>query len=366
MKKIFKYLIILIIIAVVAVIGMKVIKAKQAQEAKTPLPVTYSLKVKTLQPKRINTSLTLPYLAITKSNDDVKISSRVSARIQYIIKSGTVVTKGETIVKIDNKELKTQLETLKLNINSLKSQLNAKLIALKNLESTHQRTKKLLVVKGASQEEFDREVTNIEAIKSGIDTLKFKVEELKAKKASTNNMLSYTTIQSPVSGIVTRLANVGDIAMMGKPLISISAKSNSYLLVRLPSNINAKSIIYNKKIYPLSALNTTYNGLLEYLANIDESLASNQTLNIDVVIFHGNGYKLPHDAILNRDGKNYVLAIDGNKADSDKAVPQEVTIVANGEQGVVVDGVNENENIVVAKQDILLKLLSGIQVRAIK
>jgi len=345
---------------------MKVIKAKQAQEAKTPVPVTYSLHVKTMQPKLLNTSLTLPYLALTKSNDDVKISSRVSARIEYIVKNGMIVHKGETIVKIDDKELKTGLEALNLNINSLKSQLNSKLIALKNLENTHARTKKLLDVKGASQEEFDREVTNIEAVKSGIDTLKFKVQELKANKASIDNKLSYTTINAPVSGIVTRLANVGDIAMMGKPLISISAKSNSYLLVRLPSNIHAKSIIYNKKVYPMSALNTTYNGLLEYLVNIDENLASNQTINIDVVIFNGNGYKLPHDAILNRNGKDYVLAIDGNKADSDKSVPKEVTIVANGEQGVIVDGVNANENIVVAKQDILLKLLSGIKVRAIK
>jgi len=361
MKKLLGYIIILLIIAVAVVGGMKVIKLKQQKEARIPVAVTYGMSVKTMKSKMSNVSLTLPYLALTKSNDDVKISSRISARIKYIVKSGEKVKKGETIVKIDDKELKTQLESLNLNINSLKSQLNSKLIALKNLKNTHARTQKLLSVKGASQEEFDAEVTGIVAAKSGIDTLKFKVQELKANIASINNMLSYATIKSPVTGIVTRLANVGDIAMMGKPLISISAKSSSYLLVRLPTDTNAKAIIYNKKVYPLSALNTTYNGLLEYLANIDESLTSNQTIDIDVVIFSGNGYKLPHDAILNRNGKSYVLALVG-----DKAVPKEVSIVANGEQGVVVKGVNANENIVVAKQDILLKLLSGIKVRAIK
>jgi RND family efflux transporter MFP subunit len=361
MKNIFKYIIILVLIALAVVAGIKAIKIKQEAEAKMPVAVTYSLNVKTIQPKMKNTSLSLPYLATTKSNDDVKISSRVSARIKYIVKSGNVVTKGETIVKIDDKELKTQLESLNLNTDSLKSQLNSKLIALKNLENTHARTQKLLSVKGASQEEFDREITNIENAKSGIDTLKFKIQELKANKASINNMLSYTTIKSPVSGIVKRLANVGDIAMMGKPLISISTKSNSYLLVRLPSSINAKSIIYNKKVYSISALNTTFNGLLEYLVNIDESLASEQTINIDVVIFSGNGYKLPHDTILNRNGEDYVLIIK-----KDKATPRKVKIIANGEQGVVISGVNENDNIVVAKQDILLKLLTGIKTRAIK
>ena len=353
------YISITIVIVIIVAIGMKIIKTKQANESQIPLPITYSINVKTIQPKSTNSSLTLPYLAITKSNDDVKISSRVSARIKYIVKSGDRVNKGETIVKIDDNELKTQLATLKLNQNSLKSQLNSKRIALKNLRNTHARTQKLLRVKGASQEEFDREVTQIEAVKSGIDTLKLKVEELTAKKDSVDNMLSYTTIESPVDGIVTRLANVGDIAMMGKPLISISAQSNSYLLVRLPSTIHAKSILYNQKLYPLSALNTTYNGLLEYLANIDENLASNQTINIDVVIFNGKGYTLPHDAILNRNGKDYILVIKG-----DRAIPKEVHIVANGEEGVIVEGVNSKEKIVVAKQDILLKLLSGISVKA--
>jgi len=361
MKKILTYIIILVIIAAAVVGGMKVIKAKREREAKTPPPVVYSLNVKTMQPKMINTSLTLPYLALTKSNDDVKISSRVSGRIKYIVKSGDVVTKGQIIARIDDKDLKTKLQALNLSISSLKSQLSAKRVALKNLLKTHERTIKLLKVRGASKEQFDTEVTNIETIKSAIDSIKFKMQELNANKSSIKNMLTYTTIKAPVDGVATRLANVGDIALMGKPLIAISAKTNSYLLVRLPSNISAKSIIYNKKVYPISALNTTYNGLLEYFANIDESLASNQTVSIDVVIFSGDGYKLPHDAILNRNGKNYVLVIDG-----DKAVPKEVKILANGEQGVVVDGVKPNENIVVAKQDILLKLLSGIRVRAIK
>ncbi len=361
MKRFLSYIIILVIIAGVAIGGMKIIKAKRAREAKTPPPVTYDMNVKTISAKKEHATLSLPYLALTKSNDDVKISSRASGRIKYIVKSGVLVKKGDDIVKIDDQELRTQLESINLNIHSINSQLKSKRIALKNIEATHKRTQKLLSVKGASQEEFDREVTNIEAVKSSIDTLRYKIKELNANKASINNLLSYTTIKAPVSGVVTRLANVGDIAMPGKPLISISAKSNSYLLVRLPAGTKAKAIIYNNKTYKLSPLNTTYNGLLEYLANINESLASNQTVNIDVVIFSGAGFKLPHDAILNRNGKSYVLTLVNNKA-----IPKEVKIVANGEQGVIVKGVNAKEKIVVAKQDILLKLLSGIKVRAIK
>jgi hypothetical protein len=172
-------------------------------------------------------------------------------------------------------------------------------------------------------------------------------------------MLSYSTIKSPINGIVTKLANVGDVAFVGKALISISAKANSYLLVRLPSNIDGKAILYNKKRYSLSALNTTDNGLLEYLANINDHVISDQSVSVDVIIFHGDGYKLPHDAILNRDGKSYVLVIQ-----KDRAITKRVHIIADGEQGVAVDGLDGTEQIVVAKQDILLKHLGGMLVKA--
>ncbi len=361
MKKILVYIGVIIVISLLVLVGLKAVNHKKELELKTPVAYNYDMKVRTLNPKLSNVVLTLPYLATTKSNDNVKISSRVSARIKYIIKSGTVVKKGQIIVKIDDKELKTQLRALNLNINSIKSQLDSKKIALYNLKNAHNRTKELLAVRGASKEQFDKEITNLEAAKSTIDTLKFKIQELKANKSSIKNKLSYTTIKSPVNGIVTRLANIGDIAMMGKALISISAKSNSYLLIRLPSETKAKEIIFNNKTFKLNALNTTFNGLLEYLANINTSLASNQLVNIDVVLYNSKGYKLPHDAILNRNGKNFVLIVKGHQAK-----PKEIKILLNAQEGVLVDGINPNENIVIAKQDILLKLLTGIKVQTIK
>jgi len=361
MKKIVTYIIVVLVIVVALIAGKKAVNKKLAEDKALPTAITYSINVKTIKPKLNHNILTLPYLAVTKSNDDVKISSKANGRIKYIVKSSKNVKKGEIIVKIDDKDLKTKFEAISLNIKSLKSQLKSKQIALKNLISTHKRTKKLLDVKGASQESYDKEETNIEAMTSALDSLKFKIKELQANQDSIDNMLSYTTIKAPVAGIVTRLSNIGDIAMMGKPIVTISASTNSYLVVRLPDNLKANKIIFKNKKYNLLPLNTTYNGLLEYLANIDESLVSNQTVDIDVVVYDDNGYMIPHDAILNQNGKNIILTIK-----NDKAITKEITILANGEQGVIVNNLKNYNNIVVAKQDILLKLLTGISVKTTK
>jgi len=359
MKTLLKLILVLVVIALLAIAGMKLVKKKQEQEANLPTPKTYAMVVNTIQPKLKHEILTLPFLALTKSNNNVKISSKIPARVEFIIKSGTRVKKGDTIVKLDNSDLKNKIKTIDLNINSLKSSLQAKEVALNNLFKTHNRTKKLLQVKGATKEQFDKEVTNIEITKSNIKSIKYQIQELKSNRDNIYNSLSYTIIKAPIGGIVTNLSNVGDIAMVGKPLISISSNSNNYLIVRLPDTLQAQEIIFDNKKIKLSPLNSSFNGLLEYIAYIkDTNLATNQTVNIDVVIFDNQGYKLPHDAILNRDGKNYILVIQG-----DKAVAKEIKVVANAEQGVVVTEVNPTDKIVVAKQDILLKLLTGISVQ---
>jgi hypothetical protein len=79
---------------------------------------------------------------------------------------------------------------------------------------------------------------------------------------------------------------------------------------------------------------------------------------VNVIVFKGQAVKLPFDAVLNRDGKSFVLLNDDNKA---KAIP--VNIIQTGEDGLVVSNSEiVGKEIVVAKQDILLKLLGGLTI----
>ena len=357
-KTFLKVIIILAVIAGLVIGGKKLVEAKRAKEAQIPVAKHYDIVVSTISPMSKPNRLTLPYIAVTKSDNDVKISSRVPARIVSIVTNGKKVKQGDILVTLDNQDIKTKEESIQSSIDALKSQISSKKIALNTLLATHNRTKQLLAVQGVSQEKFDNEVSQIAQIKSGIKTLELKIKALQSSKKATKNLMTYTTIQAPISGVVTRMANRGDVAMPGKPLVTISSTKNSYLVVRLPDNVDAKSIIFHGQQLDLKPLNTTFNGLIEYLANTKEELSTNQTVNISVVLFDDIGYMLPHDAILNRNGKDYILTIDG-----DKAQAKEVKILVNGEEGVIVDNINPNDKIVVAKPDILLKLLSGISVK---
>jgi len=326
-----KKIIFLIIIVILVLFGVKTLKEKRAREAKIPPAKVYSVVAKTFTPHTQKVVLTLPYLALAQNEKDVSLSSKIAGRVLFIKSEGEHVKKGEVIAKVDTTDIEAQISSLK--------------VSLSNLLQTHHRTLELYRVKGASIEQLQQEESKISGLKAQMKALK--------------NNLTYAKILSPTDGIVgKKFVNVGSIAMPGKPIISISANSGYSLLVRMPKDIIPQGVIFENKGYKLFPLNSTFHGLLEYKAYIDKSVTSGDRVEVSVVIFNQNAQKLPFDVILNRDGKSYVLEVS-----KEKVIPKEVHIVKSGEEGIVVQEDLEGKQLVLAKPDILLKLLSGASLK---
>lgn len=339
-----------IVVLVIVMGGVAMILVRKHKQSKIPVAKTYALVVSTITPEFGKVQLTLPYMALVDNDADVNLATKISGRVEYIKPSGTKVKKGELIARFDNTDIRS-------NISSVSSQIEAIETSLENIKSTHQRTLELLAVKGASIEQSQQE-------ESQIASLEAQLESLKQKRNEANNMLSYANITAPVDGTLSKtMLNVGDLAMPGHPVGNISAANGYYLLVRVPGSLSVKAVIFKGSTYEAIALSSSFNGLDEY-----KIFAKNQVLTtgsreqLDVLVFDGEGVKLPLDAILNRDGKNYVLVVEGNQAK-----PLLVNILQSGENGIVVDNKDlPNKQLVVAKQDILLKLLSGASIKIIE
>lgn len=354
MKTVGKIIIILALIGVV-IVGVKMIKAKKDVLEKAKSMKSYNMIVSSMTPVSKEEVLTLPYLALVQSQKNVALASRISARIKYIKKCGKKVHKNELLVKLDENELLSKKQTLKLQILSLKAEIYAKKSILNTTLQSHERTKKLLAVKGASQESYDKESSNIASLKAILVSLQNQVKIIKESISQIDTSLSYTTLRSPINGIVSKcFANIGDISIPTKPILEIESKDGKYLLVRFSNKTKAKALLFNGVSYPLVSMSSTYNGLNEYRAYIDTNLATGNRVNISLIIYKAKGIRLPLNALLQKDSKTYCFIVQG-----DKAEPIEVKVVAQGEEGVIVEGLKENTEIVVAKPDILLKLLAG-------
>ncbi len=336
-----------VVIIVVVIGGILAVKRAKNRENNLPPAKMYSIVVSTFNPLVDQVRLTLPYLAETQNDKDVKLTTKIAGRVEYIKPSGTTVKKGDVIARIDNTSVKS-------NISSVRSQIDAQQQALDNLRETHERTLELLKVKGASIEQSQMEESKIAGLESKVESLKQKLNELE-------NMLTYSIITSPVDGRISKtMSNKGDIAMPGHPIAGLSADNGFYLMVRVPDDLKISGIILNGNKYDAIPLNSTFHGLSEYkVYTNEENMTTGNRMTVDVVVFDGEAVKLPFDAVLNRDGKSYVMLVEG-----DKAVPREVNIIQTGENGIAIsDKYLAGKKIVVAKQDILLKLASGVSLK---
>ncbi len=183
----------------------------------------------------------------------VPISARVAARIiELRYEEGDVVTKGSgdgkappsVLVKLESKDLDAALRSAKARRNAQAAQIevdNSQIASLRSglvaseveLEKTRldlKRKKELLATGDVSQSEVDdlqaqadAKVARIESDKQSLESkqknlkvLAHNIESADADIAKAEDNLSYTTIYSPIDGVVSKLnSEVGELAIVG-------------------------------------------------------------------------------------------------------------------------------------------------------
>ena len=366
--------IVVILLVGIAAIGL-LLKRKHDLAKASPaavLPVVVDAVVLSRQA----ITLSLPAMGLVSSDVSTTLSTKVSGRVTELFKKeGEPVRKGDLLVSIDDRELKAQKEGLRLKRTSLdfdiagkRASLKALQTAFQNAQGSHIRTKELLDVKGASIEEYGKEETEIagiraqaEAVKSGISMLQAGRDELSQNEKEIDNQLSYTSIVSPIDGTLSaRLVMPGDMALPGKPLVKIAAATGLYLDVNLPAGITGRSIRLNNQEFSLTPKNQAgASGLREYRSALPpgSSAIEGEYLNIELMVFKGEGVLLPDDVLLSAQGKTWVLIYTDGKVEK---VP--VTIEQRGIEGVTVKEDLAGRTLLLAKPDILLRASSGVPV----
>jgi biotin carboxyl carrier protein len=348
----------LVLILLLVVGAVVAVKKKMGANAAIPALSSYDLSVKTFTPKEENITLTAPVLALVKNDRDASLSAKFPANVLSILPSGTSVKAGEVVVRLDDRDLVAKKESLNSALSAARNEETAKALALEHEKESHKRTLELLAVKGASIEQSQGEESRIALLGADLSGVKSKQTQIKSDLNALQAQLDYTTLRAPVEGIIGEtFAAVGDVATPGKPLASIRAKNGSYLWVRVALGTSAKTLIYVNRRAPLHFLQNN-NGMDEYRADMALNLPSGARIEAKMVTFEGNAIFLPHDAVLLKEGKAYVLVVDGHSAKA-----HEISIAAQGDEGFVATCVPSGK-LALAKPDLLLKLGGGASLAA--
>ncbi len=142
-----------------------------------------------------------------KASSRTVLSAKVLASIESMnVVAGDIVSPGQVLIELDSREFQTRLE-------QARQALDVALASTQLAENNFKRAESLIDQRGISRADYDQANRDVQVARS---------EQLRAREAVTEAevMLSYTTIAAPKAGrIVDRLAEPGDIARPGEPLL---------------------------------------------------------------------------------------------------------------------------------------------------
>lgn len=154
----------------------------------------------------------------------VTLSTKIMGQITSMpYDAGAKVLAGQVVLRINSDDLRAKRAQIKAS--ALEAQA-----AFKNAEVTYVRMKNLYAKKSASQKEMDDVETMYQMASAKVDAVKEMENEI-------NDAIGYGELRAPFSGfIVAKMAQQGDIASPGMPLLMIEDLSVLKIIARVPES----------------------------------------------------------------------------------------------------------------------------------
>jgi HlyD family secretion protein len=244
---------------------------------------------------------------------EVDISAKVSARIVELpFDEGDQVTGGDPdasppvesslLVRLDSKNLDSQLgsaianrdaqkariEVDKANILAQKASLEGSRASLKQMELEFERQKQLLESQDISQSSFEGVESNVQQLRSqyesaahsikgaelNLTVMEHNLTAAEARVEEAREALSYTTMYSPIDGVITQLnAEVGEVVMTGTMnnpgtvILQVADLSKMMLLAEVDeTNVGQVQIGQKAKIHIPAFWEEEFDGVVQNIA----------------------------------------------------------------------------------------------------
>lgn len=266
-----------------------------------------------------------------RSKQRAVVEAKVSGRVlEYTATPGAMVKAGDLLAQLDVREIQAKVDQARAMLDQAKRDFD--------------RQKQLIASNATTRQEFDAAEARV------------KIGAGAVNEAET--MMSYAQVTAPFDGVVTRkLADVGDLAMPGKPLLEIEAPTSLRFEADLPEAIldrvklGAKMPVRLAKVVegtvseisPVAdPVSRTFNVKLDLPPT--EGLRTGQFGRVSVPVAEVRLLLVPQSAVLKRGQMELVfVATDGKAA---------LRLVKTGkvldDRVEVLSGIEEDEQVIVS------------------
>ena len=318
------------IIAGVAIVGLvifKLVSNKKTTENRVyqydkEKPISVSVDTIRLQ----NIVDASNYTGTFEPSKETKISADIQGKINAVlVDMGSYVSKGQTLIQLDNSLLKLQLQTVEVQIEGLEDDVKRYTI-----------------------------LTEADAVQGvQLEKAKLGLKTAKVQRATLLEQINKTSVKAPFNGVVTaKLNEEGGFAAPGVPLLQITDISTLRFTINIPESDlvqfqSNQSYKISTDVFPYISLSGKIS-MIGSKANMGNSfpiqfqVANTKNLSIKSGMFgkvnlseseQVQGILIPTSAITEENGKAKVYLIKNGKA-----VLQSITISRNIGNKTIVSG----------------------------
>lgn len=210
---------------------------------------------------------------------ETRVESQVMAKVLDVhVRSGERVTKGQALVRLDSREYEARLEQTVQALSSARSrreQMEQARIAakaeLERAEAAFKRVKTYFDAKAATAQDREQAEAVYRQAKARLEQAEKAVDEAdsgvrQALKAVEEAQIAfgYTKVTAPEAGeVVRRLAEPGDLATPGKPLLLLQTRGKLRLEAYIPESLIGKIRIGTVLDIKIDALGRLTTGTVE-------------------------------------------------------------------------------------------------------
>lgn len=375
---------ILLLVLIAAVVAGAVLALKHKREAVAARPAA-GIPPVVLDARRLDpvlAVLTRPVSAEVVALRDAVLASRLAAYVLELPRyEGERVKRGEVLARLDVSQAEAelaraeaQLAETRLRQGSLTAELAAARALAQSESDRAERLAALEKIGGAALEQVQAAQSaraaaqaRLAAAQSAQDNYQALLRASEAQLRAARENLGYGVIRAPFDGVVTqRLAQAGDLAAPGKPLIKLmDTRAGVRLLVPVPQALKPAALMVGGERLALKPWpEAVGQGMARFEARARGDWLPGARVDARLEVFRAEAALLaPRDCLLGSEGGQARLV----RLSEGKAVAVGAPVTAEGDEGVALaEPTLAGAEIACASPDILARALAGapVQVRA--
>ncbi|NOZ93840.1 MAG: efflux RND transporter periplasmic adaptor subunit [Acidobacteria bacterium] len=322
------------------------------------------------------------------AGEEARVAPRIMARILEVRgREGDTVHRGQILAVLDSRELEDTVAQAGAALASAREAVAAARAAWEAQRDATNRDRVLHDAGALSDEQWEGSHAAERAANARLEAARAELEITRRRRDQARTRRGYSLLKAPFDGKITaRLADPGDLAVPGKPVLVVARENGLRVRAQLPvadlsilavgdpvslgtggSSVTAQV----SRIVPA----TGTNGLAAFeadISNAPKTFVPGATVGVDVRLRQVEGLVIPIDALLEGENGSWVFLVKtedppGSASGAPRTEwvvhPVQVRVLARSVQEAVVEGgVAEGQRVVVGQPSRLMMLADGMKV----